>query len=147
MKGIFQLSETFIKIVTLAYLVIALFGMFFGINEYFLQIDIGKNYKQAIIVGDSIIGSKCLAVKEGDYYVKGLIDKSLISNSVNCFAFSKPIYLVVTSEGIKETVGDQTLSADLESYGEDKPFVRIPIAVKLNENNIKPGVIDVYVKP
>ena len=74
MKGIFEMSETFLKVLTTAYLAVILLGMFFAINNYYIYFTESEVNRDALSLSDALLSANCLVVERGGQPVKGLFN-------------------------------------------------------------------------
>jgi hypothetical protein len=142
MKGILKPTESFMKALTLGYVMIALVGMFFIINTYVLDIQIDKGYREALVVGDSIMGSKCLAeVDSNGIPIKGIIEEnSFNANALTCFNFPKGIYILLEGEGIQKAIGNSDYAT------EDNPHTPFPAILKTTTGELVPVRFTIYIE-
>ncbi len=118
MKGsTFALSETFMKILTTAYVAIVLLGIYFALNQYHLIFVENRVDREALNIGNAILSS-CIAEYSGGYPVKGLLSKEKIEEenerdpfreeNIQCLRYDKGIYIEIydTSKNILYRVGN-----------------------------------------
>jgi hypothetical protein len=78
MKGqIFALSETFVKILSVASLAVVLMAIFFSINQYHLIYLENKADRETLVVGSTVMSS-CIAETSNGEPVKGLLSEENI---------------------------------------------------------------------
>lgn len=105
MKGsTFALSETFMKIITTAYLAIVLLGIWFALNQYHLIFLENRADREALNVGNAVLSS-CIAEYSEGYPVKGLLSEEKIKEenvrdplreeNIQCFRYDKEIYIEI----------------------------------------------------
>jgi len=105
MKGsTFALSETFMKILTTAYVAIILLGIYFALNQYHLIFVENRADRETLNVGNAVLSS-CIAEYSGGYPVKGLLSEEKIKEenirdpfrdeNIQCLRYDKGIYIEI----------------------------------------------------
>ena len=107
MKGsTFALSETFMKILTTAYVAIVLLGIFFAITQYHIIFVENRTDRETLNAGNAVLSS-CIAESDnsGKYSVKGLLSEEKIkeenlrdpfrSENIPCLRYEKGIYIEI----------------------------------------------------
>jgi hypothetical protein len=102
MKGqIFALSETFVKILSVASLAVVLMAIFFSINQYKLIYTENKGDRESLVVGSTVMSS-CIANVSTSEAVKGLLNedniklfKDIKNQNIYCLKYSKAIYVEI----------------------------------------------------
>ena len=105
MKGsTFALSETFMKILTTAYVAIVLLGIYFALNQYHLIFVENRADRETLNIGNAVLSS-CIAEYSGGYPVKGLLSEEKIKEenirdpfrdeNIQCLRYDKGIYIEI----------------------------------------------------
>lgn len=119
MKGIFEITESFLKIVQTVYIIAVLLAIFFTLNQYNLYFIGSRLDREALIVGDAALSASCLAESAADGTpIKGLLSKANIvseisrqSNTISCLPYTKAIYIQICEK-------DCSLTTPLHSLGD-----------------------------
>jgi len=151
-KGVFEMTETFLKILTAGYLAVMLLGMFFAINNYYLYFEESEVNRDVLSLTDGMMSASCLVETrdkpmEMHYTVKGLLKQSKLetedSKSQSCVKFGKAFkYDVINSEtgSILYTLGDRTVG------GEDVNSMLFPAAMNKSNGDVIPVILNVTVE-
>jgi len=160
--GVFALSETFMKILTTAYLAITLLAVFFAINRYNLIYMESKIDRETLVVGNTVLSS-CIAESSLGYPIKGLLSECKIiakvasnqqnDRNIDCLNYIKGIYIEIYNE----------TNAPLYGFGDSRvcnpknPFptpcnktdtttyTLFPAALNTTTSNIIPVTVKIFV--
>ena len=102
MKGMFEFTETFLKMLTTGYLAVVLLGIFFSLNNYYLYFDDTEINRDVLSFGDGLIAADCLVIKRDGYPVKALLNETAISDdekSPSCVDYGRDfMYTILLDE-------------------------------------------------
>ena len=119
--GIFSISETLIKIISVAYVATVILSIFFAINQYHLIFLENRTDRETLIVGNTILSS-CIAENSTGYLVKGLLSKNYIEaymtkdRNIDCLVFYKGIYIEIydASNQLLYGIGNSNVCEDYQ---------------------------------
>jgi len=130
MKGQSELTQTFIKLVQIALVVVGALAIFFTYISYEITVYRNDANREVYILGNALMSSSCLT--DG---IKGLLTQSKIDSMVadsSCFKY--PIGKVtISSTFYTPAVTIDLGSADIEEEAE------FDILIRLNSGQIEPG--------
>jgi hypothetical protein len=98
--GVFSISETFMKILSTAYVGVVFFGIFFAVNQYHIIFVENRMDRETLVAGNTVLSS-CIAETRGGYPVKGLLSERIINakmvkdRNIDCLNFNKGIYIEI----------------------------------------------------
>ncbi|MBN2202971.1 MAG: hypothetical protein JW700_02210 [Candidatus Aenigmarchaeota archaeon] len=154
--GIFALSETFMKIISTAFLAIVLLGIFLALNDYTLIYTQNRMERETLVVGNIVLSS-CIAEERNEYPVKGLLSEEKIqqyenvkNENIDCLDYSKGIYVMISrNEEILYSFGNGEVCEDITNDGEciEKPltyYTDLPASLK-RTNDIVPVNVRIFV--
>ena len=88
-----EIAEDFIKMLTIAVAIVGILAIFFVFIQYNIIINYEDDYRKALVLGDALLASKCLAeVDENGYIIKGLFLESKLNDIVGnpeCIHYDK----------------------------------------------------------
>lgn len=134
MKGQFELTETFIKFVQIALLIVGAMAIFFTYLEYEIYVHQNNAEKEALILGNSLISSSCLT--NG---AKGVITESKITAMVadsSCFNYPNGKIEIYTMD----YSGFWEIELGAFDIGEESEF---DVIIVMETNERKPGRLKV----
>ena len=82
MIGTLTISETFMKILTTAFVAIVLVAIFFSLNEYNLIFLENKLDRESVVIGNAILSSCIVENTAAGYPVKGLLSEDKINDEI-----------------------------------------------------------------
>ena len=93
MKGMFEMTETFLKILTTAYLAVMLLGIFFAINNYYLYFKESEVNRDVLTLADGMLSAECLVEYENSQPKKAVLSSNDLDaekvRSASCIVFGK----------------------------------------------------------
>jgi len=152
MKGMMKEATLLVKIVSLAYLVLVLLGVYFALTNYQLLLVGNKVDREALAVGDSLLAATCIAETTSEGFgIKGLlseeklIDNTLAyQNSINavpCFNYPKNIYVEINKDdNLLHTIGDVNILGLDNVYNST-----FPASMKTTEGTVIPVRFTVFI--
>ncbi len=145
MKGFLELTDTFVKILSLSIAVVAIFIIFIAFNSYNANVYVNKLKREAMNIGEASLGAPCLVESNAGKPVKALFSQEKITKeksgglkAISCLKYPKKLMLEIESEKGSAQLGDPDIKEI--SYGND-----FPAAIKMGED-VYPAVLTVYVE-
>lgn len=146
MKGKFDISETFMKILSTGLITMIIASIFFTIYHYHLILLENKIEREALVVGNVILSS-CIAETSGGYPVKGLLSEYIITslapppNPLSCLNYDKQIFVRIykDSDGsLLHEIGNSTILSE--------PNINTTFRAALNRTSeIIPVTLEIFV--
>lgn len=144
MKGIFQPSETFIKVLCLCIAVVSILVIFLSFRDYNVNVYVNKLKREAVNIGEASLASPCLAETAGEYSAKALlseekIEKEKSKDGISCLKYPKKFLLRIAADGYSESVGNKGIE-DISYKNE------FPAALKRKNGDVVPAIATVYLE-
>lgn len=143
MKGVFEFTETFLKMLNTAYLAVMLLGIFFAINNYYLYFTDSESNRDVMTLTDGMLSAACLVETENGQPIKALFSETKLDydkNGVSCVKFGKAFTYSVLDPNMKilYSSGDTHIS----STGHSSLF---PASMKTSSGEVKQITLNVTV--
>ena len=136
-----ELSEDFIKLLQMAFLVVGTLTIFLIFIQYNITLIQNEARREAFVVGDALLGSKCLAEKYNNYVIKGLLSEEKmneIKSDTSCIKYIDYEVNITLSDESKVWF----FNLGVPKRGGEAEFI---IAVNLTNGEIKPANMTVRV--
>ena len=161
MKGVFEFTETFLKMLTAGYLAVMLLGIFFAVNNYYLYFTESEANRDVLVLADGILSANCLISYNGEPGDKAIFREELLyaelalslsaynQNNIrigptSCVIFGKNFKydVIINTKDRKETfnLGDRLVE------GGDTRSTLFPATMRTSEGDIIPVLLQVTVE-
>lgn len=147
------MSETFLKILTTAYLAVILLGIFFAINNYYIYFTESEVNRDTLSLTDALLSANCLVVERNGQAVKGLLDSDSLSDeelksgcggTTSCILFGRNFrYSIIEGSengNLLYDLGDTCVSGD-NTYS-----TLFPASLRKANGEVIPVIINVTVE-
>jgi hypothetical protein len=136
-----ELSEDFIKLLQTAFLVVGTLTIFLIFIQYNITIINNEARREAYVIGDSLLGSKCLA----ETYYNGVIKSLFSEDKINEMSSGSSCIKYIDYE-VNITLSDKSktwfINLGLPKRGGEAEFI---VAVKMTDGEVKPAKMTVKV--
>lgn len=124
-----------VKIVSLAYLVLVLLGIYFALTNYQLVLVGNRLDRESLVLGDSLLAATCIAETTPDGFgIKGLLSERKIideetapqpyESHISCLRYPKPVYVEIYQEDARlHSFGDVNVLGVEGVYNNSFPAV------------------------
>lgn len=136
-----ELTEDFIKMLQIAFLVIGTLAIFLIFISYNISVYVDEARREAVILLESLLTDDCLVVEENGKPVKALFSETKLTAAVSnpdCIGYDYGKIEIVVLDGSRQpwviTLGPSDKKVETESFS---------IAIDLDVDGIKPGKITV----
>jgi len=135
-----EITEDFLKILQLAVIILGVIGIFFTYIYYNVIVNSESKQREAVVLGDALLGSTCLTETYFNTPMKGLfLESKLDSFSTSCVNFPDGQVNIKLLDGSKSW--SFQFSSTLSGISTSPYYV----AVKLSSGRIVPARLDVTV--
>jgi len=135
-----ELTEDFIKLLTIAIGIVGVLAIFFIFIQYNILIGYSSAHRESLVLGDSLIINPCIVeLDSSGYPIKGLLSKKLLDNyAEGCMKYNRgEIKIVLEDEPYEKIIklGPNTGSSR----------TTYPIAIKMDLGDVKIGFLEVAI--
>lgn len=138
MKGQFELSETFIKFIQIAILILGTLAVFFTFIEYEIIVAQNSVEREVQVLGNALLSSSCLNDGVKGVFTQTKLDIMAISSA--CLKYSKGRMEVNVVSPPPELSSGWVIEFGPYDIGEERSY---DVIVRLNSGDVKAGSMKV----
>lgn len=88
-----ELTEDFLKMLSIAISVVGILGIFFIFLQYNIVVEVDETHRAAVSLGDSLLANPCLTeieiINGKEYPIKGLFSESKLDSYADCINYDR----------------------------------------------------------